>query len=379
MAIALGAVSATLWGGAATRLSRHDPLLAARIAPFDARIGVAAAQAAGGRASATAGLVDRALARDVTIPAAIELRALRAEAAGQASQAARLFSLSDAISRRSLATRTWLIQRAVDRGDAAGALEHFDIALRTSSAAPRILFPVLANAASDPALAGPIARMLDRPSDWRVMFLNYAIGEGGAASSIADIVLVMRDRRAIVEAGIDQTLTGALVAEQAFGKARQVHDALHPSARRGFVVDPDFSRSGEAFPFGWEFTEKGEAGAIRGRVDGKPALTYQSLVGRSGEVAVQLLTLPPGRYRLATTTATGADDASATPFWTLTCGQAGGAQIALLNQPERSGETAEAEFAVASDCPAQWLALHLRASDAPNQGGAIARVWADRP
>lgn len=375
-AVALCAITATLWSGWATHASRGDPRRAARLAPFDARIAVLAAQAGDARAPA---LTDRALARDVTIPAAIELRALRAEAAGDASRGARLFALSDAISRRSLATRTWLIQRAVDRGDVPGALEQFDIALRTSSTAPRILFPVLAQASTDPALAEPIARVLDRPQEWRIMFLRYAIGEGGAASSIADVVLRMRDRRAITDAGIDQALVAALVSQEAFGQARRTDEAFHPSpGSRGAVVDPEFSPSHAAYPFGWALTERGEAGASRARVQGRPVLAYQALAGGSGPVAVQLLTLPAAAYRLATRTATGAADPGAAPFWTLTCGQGGGTQIALLDQPDGTGAVAAAAFVVPPDCPAQWLVLHLRASDEGSQAGAIARVWVDR-
>lgn len=375
-AVASGAIVATLWSGWATHLSRGDPGLAARLAPFDARIAVLAAQADDKQAPA---LTDRALARDVTIPAAVELRALRAEASGEGPRAARLFALSDAVSRRSLATRTWLIQRAVDRGDVAGALEHFDVALRTSSAAPRILFPILAQASADPALAAPIARVLDRPQAWRVPFLHYAIEEGGAASPIADVVLRMRDRRAITEAGIDQALVAALVSQQAFGKARRTYEAFHPPPRSpSAVVDPEFSPGGAAYPFGWALTERGEAGASRARVGGRPVLAYQSLAAGSGPVAAQLLTLPPARYRLATRTATPAANPEAAPFWTLTCGQAGGAQIVLLDQPGRSGETADARFVVPPECPAQWLVLHLRASEAGEQTGAIARVWVDR-
>ncbi|HYC66064.1 MAG TPA: hypothetical protein VEC14_15145, partial [Reyranellaceae bacterium] len=186
-----------LRSGAAQSLARADPVAAAELAPGDARAAVDAARArveAGESAASpeVRRLVRTALRRDLTVPGALELRALDLELSGDRRRAGRLFELSSAISRRSLPTRLWLIQRSVDRGDVAGALDNFDLALRTSSAAPDILFPVLAGATADPGLVRPIAGVLDRPTDWRAMFLGYAISEGGAAPAIADVVLAMR-------------------------------------------------------------------------------------------------------------------------------------------------------------------------------------------
>lgn len=373
---------AVLWDGAATQLGRGDPRLAARLVPFDARIAVQAARArlgVGGsiRDPDVRRQVRRALARDVTQPAAIELRALQAQADGDGRRETRLFELSDAISRRSLGARTWLIQRSVNRGDVQGALEDFDIALRTSTAAPPILFPVLVRAASDPGLTAPIARLLDRRQDWRGMFLHYAVADAHAPPGVADVVLAMRDRRTVTEGHIDQMLVGELVSQRSFAEARRVYDAFHARpAHPTLVADPDFSRPAELFPFGWELVERGEAGATRSRADGRPALAYQSLPGGGGEVAVQLLMLPPGDYRLRARTAQPAADRLATPFWTLTCGQEGGPQIALLDQPSAKGAVAEGNVVVPADCPAQWLVLHLRGADGPN-AGAIATVSAE--
>lgn len=382
-AIALGALglsAVALLMGAANGLGRGDPAAGAALAPWDARMATAAAQALvdkGGKAETprVRALVGAALARDATLAPALELRALQARADGDRRREARLFELSSAISRRSLPTRTWLIQRAVDHGDVAGALEDFDIALRTSANAPQLLFPALARATEDPALAAPIARVLDRPEDWRVMFLNYAITDGQAAPGVANVVMNMRDRRVITQNQIDQKLVAELVAEEAFADARRVHEVLHPAAaRRGLVADPDFADPGMAFPFGWSLTERGDAGAVRAVADGRPVLAYRSLPGGSGVAATQLLTLPAGDYRLSLKTAIDASDREARPFWTLTCAQSGGGQIALVDQPAQAGGQAGADVAVPADCPAQWLALHLRESDSPDQQGAIASV-----
>ncbi len=379
--VALVLAAIELRAGSATWIARTDPALAARIAPYDARIDAAAAQAAvehGARPDApeVKRLVKRALGRDVTQPPAIELSALSAEAKGDRARAARLFELSSAVSRRSLPTRLWLIQRAVDRGDVAGALEDFDLALRTSTGAPKVLFPVLARASADPDLAGPIARLLDRPEDWRVMFLNYAVTEAHAGPGVSAVVLRMRDRRVITDNQVDQLLIGELVNEQQFRLARTIQDRFHPTSAAP-VQDPDFSDARRAFPFGWNLVETGSAGAERAQIDGRPALSWQASPGGEGQVATQLLTLAPGAWRLATRTASAPAEDDAPPVWTLACAETGGGELARLVQPKQKDQDASAEFTVPADCTAQWLVLNLKAGDAPNRSGAIAKVWVE--
>jgi hypothetical protein len=378
---ALGLSAAILDAGVANWLGRDHPGLAAQVAPHDARWAVAAAQAAvetgtSPGAPKVKARVDAALDRDLTQPSAVELRAVRADDAGDGKRATRLFELSSAISRRSLPTRLWLIQRSVDRGDVAGALEDFDIALRTSSNAPKVLFPVLARASGDPSLAAPLARLLDRPEDWRAMFLNYAVSEAHAGIGVSQVVLRMRDRRVIVDNHIDETLVAELIAEEDFALARRVQDAFHPMrASADLVRDPTFSNPALAYPFGWRLSEKGDAGAERSLIEGRPALAYQSLPGGVGQVATQLLTLAPGGYRLSTRTASAAKDGGAQPFWTLTCAEKDGPLITLLNQPTTSEVDGSIDFTVPAGCEAQWLGLNLRSADSPDQSGAIARVW----
>jgi hypothetical protein len=376
----LAACGLILRGGMANWLSRSDPATAAVIAPGNAEITMAAARAridAGEKAQdpAVRALVGAALARDVTMTPAIELSALETEATGNEARAARLFELSGKISRRSLATRLWLIQRSVDHGDVAGALQNFDIALRTSSAAPAVLFPVLTAATADPTLVEPIARALDRPGDWRVMFLQYAIHQGGAAPNIAHVVLAMRDHAAITGNGIDDLLIAQLVTDRAFEEAEHVRNVFGQPARTGaLVADGNFADPSARYPFGWGMTAKGDLEALRGPEQGRPVLAYRAVAGRAGQVAAQLLFLPPGTYRLAARTAT-AGDPGALPYWTLTCAEQGGAGIATLDQPSRKDGSATADFRVPDGCPAQWITFTLRPSDLPQgQSGAVAQI-----
>ena len=369
--------------GAAIHLANSDPGAAAALAPYEARAAIAAVQAhmakGGDIASPEARtLVAQALARDVTLTSAIELRALQAEAAHDPAREARLFSLSSSISRRSLPTRLWLIQRSVDGGDVAGALDNFDIALRTSITAPDVLFPVLARATSDPSLAAPMARLLDRPEDWRLAFLHYAITEAHAGPGVAGVLMHMHDRRMILAGRVDEALIGELASEHAYGLARQVRVTFGPPLGPGLVADPDFADPRQAYPFGWNLIEDGAAGAQRARVDGRSQLQYQANPGGGGQVATQLLTLAPGPYRLAVTTAAPASDPLSQPFWTLTCSGDAGLQLGVLDQPATTGAAVGLDFTVPQGCEGQWLVLILKSSDAPNLTGAIGSVEVSR-
>jgi hypothetical protein len=118
--------------------------------------------------------------------------------------------------------------------------------------------------------------------------------------------------------------------------------------------------------------------AERAIVGSSPALEYRAVPGRSGQVAAQLLMLRPGPYILATRTAAlGTGEA---PYWSLTCGEAGGAELARLDQPKAAGSEAETALRVPQGCAAQWLTLRIRPSaDASPQSGAIAWVRVSAP
>ncbi len=352
-------------------LTDSRPDLAARIAPWSAQAAVeaAAAIAHDPRDPQVRALVTRALARDASLVSAIELRAADLAASGKPTEARQLFALSNRLSRRSLPTRLWLIQQSVDRGDVAGALDNFDIALRTSTEAPPILFPVLARASSDPTLTAPIARMLDRPSDWRLMYFEWALTNDADLGSLANVAIAMNDRGVVREGQIDQRLIAQLATAGDFAQAVRLRNRFDPPSP-GLIADPHFANPKAQFPFGWGLASDGTMGAERGLGTGGAQLSYQAGPAHSGQVAAQLLVLAPGRYSLSVkSAAAGVGEA---PYWSVACGQAGGSEIAGLDQPLAAGRLARTEFAVPAGCPAQWLTLSIRPSaESTPQTGAV--------
>lgn len=376
-AIALCAMAAAvlfLPSSLAAWAADEHPRFAASIAPWNALAASDAAAAIPGdpRKPEIRALVAKSLRRDVTQVNALELRALDLALSGKTTQARRLFQLSDRLSRRSLATRLWLIQDAVDRGDVGEALHNFDIALRTTTDAQPILFPVLTRASADPRLTTALARTLDRPSDWRLMFVDWALSNAADVAPIAKVVAQMRDDRFIVANSLDQQLINRLVSSDEFEQASMLNQRFgHPAAG---VADPNFADLTAHYPFGWGLVSNGSIGADRALSGSATMLTYRAAPTNSGQVAAQLLALKEGHYVLATKSAATAIGAA--PYWSVSCGELHNKELARLDQPMKADGRAEVAFTVPQGCSGQWLTLRVRpAPDSSPQSGAIAFVW----
>ena len=316
-------------------------------------------------------LVRQALRRDLTQPAALELTALADENRGHPKAAARLYRLSDQISRRSLATRLWLVQDAVGRGDVAGTLANMELALRTSSAAPAFVFPALVRGLDDAKLVQPIATLVERPSDWREAFLIFA-ADNADPSSAAALFFAVHDRRLISKDELDRKVVVRLVGDGQFTLARQLDTAFGGRpVRAQLVPDGNFDDFAARYPFGWGLTERAELGAARQIDDGHSVLAFHATVAEGGQVAAQLLTLPPGSYALETQ-AGRQERVDTPPLWTLSCA-APATLIVTLALPSEPHATSTALFAIPPDCPAQWLALTVRPALTP-QSGSVQEV-----
>jgi hypothetical protein len=329
-------------------------------APEDARSAVDAARERIERGADPAGPPMQALARDVlrrdaTVPAALELAAVGAEEAGDRAAAARLYRLSSRISRRSLPTRLWLAEDAVARGDVVQALANMDIALRTSSAGPEIVFPALARGLEDPALVPRIAAMADRPSEWREAFLNYASEQAEPAAG-AVLFMAIHDRRYVIANELDRRLIARVVDGGDFLLARRLDRAFAAHAGAdALVADARFANPGARYPFGWGLTDSAELGAARDAA----ALSYRANSAEGGQIAAQLLTLPEGQYVLESRGS--GSEAATPPLWVVTCA----GKPRMIATAELNART---RFRVPEQCAAQWLTLAVQRALVPQSG-----------
>lgn len=160
-------------------------------------------------------------------------------------------------------------------------------------------------------------------------------------------------------------LVTRLVERGRFIEARGVWQRVHrlsdatlaaPIFNAGLVPSP------ASAPFNWTLVS-GSLGVAEMRQGGLAVDYY----GReSGNLATQLLTLRPGRYRFSVLVDPGKTDNAAGLFWTIACANV--QQPALLNLRVTATATRRrlaGDFAVPAGCSAQGLALRGEAGEFP--------------
>ena len=340
-------------------LTRADPAGALARWPWNAaaRAEQATALLTTAQDRATAARV-RALSAAALRDQPLSVRAIRAlgvaqAIAGEERAAGRTMGFAETLSRRDLPTELWLIEDRVARGDVAGALVHYDRALRSADTAPDLLFPVLVAASADPAVARPLARLVaTRPLWWRD-YLTRLIQASPSSTGTATIVAALRlDQGDADERGL---LSPAMTRLADAGRA-DLAARLAPVA--GTLRNGGFEAQGGLVPFEWRLAEEGDLDAeIDVRPDGRGnALFLDARSGRGGNVARQLLTLAPGRYRLTGT----AGDVAAGEVPTIYLACAGKTTVIgrfRTRAAPTSGAPFAIDFAVPAGCGGQWLGI----------------------
>lgn len=377
LAALVGGISVA--GTTAQVIRNADPERAHKLAPGDGRITallaarrlIAEPTAAG--SFSPAALARAALRQDPTaIPAVVTL-GLTTQLRSGPTSARRLFAYSEVLSRRDLQTQLWSIEDAVGRGDVAGALVHYDRALRTSRTAPDLLFPVLASAIADPTVrAATIRTLVDRPG-WGDAFISHVARGAGDPEVTTDFFAGLHRAGVPVfeEAGV--TAMNALVARGLFERAWNYYASIHPGANPRRSRDPDFSADPKMpAPFDW--TGLNDAGIITSfqRGDRGGLFDFSVSAGAGGALLRQMQVLPPGAYRLVGRSI-GPDQPEPTlPYWTLTCTDGRELGRVPVSGRGQSDGLFVGRFDVPAGCPVQTLTLMARSSEAI--GGTLGQI-----
>lgn len=358
---------------------RVDPAQAYRYSPFDpAGAGMFAAALAvskgdGSDRRRADALARHALMGDATVVPAVTTLGINAQFRGDVEQARRLFGYSQRLSRRDLQTQLWAIEDSVGRGDVAGALHHYDIALRTSRSAPDMLFPVLSDTLADPAIRLALTKTLAARPVWAASFIDYAAGHAPDARSMAALFQGVRQAGGTVSPFAQSSAIHALLAAGKPDEAWRYYASLRPGADRRTLRDGRFmADSTAALPFDWvPVNDGGILTSIQpGRHGG--AFVFSAAPGTGGAMLTQQQVLPPGNYQL---NGYGMDVAagSAPPYWTLRCKD--GRELGRINVPN-SISPAQSRFSgrfqIPAGCPMQTLALIAQPSDAV--GGVAGQI-----
>lgn len=355
----------------AVALYKRDPARAFAIASSDGRVTAQYAQTIGGNLEATPqdrrradALAIRALRQDPTAVLAVSMLALDRQIAGDGIGARRLFAYAQHLSRRDLQSQIWAIENAVARGDVAGALTHYDIALRTSRSAPDLLFPILAAAIADPGVRRQLAIKLAVSPAWGDAFINFAAARGADPRSTAQLLLMLQRASVPSPREAQASVLDALIVGGYADEAWQYYAAIRPGSDRRRSRDPRFAAAlGTPTVLDWTvMSDEGVSGSIQNRGnDG--IFDFSTPPGVGGTLLRQIQVLPPGKYRLLGRSSGIDQPAVSRPYWLLTC-RRDGRELGRVELPN-SSETQSfgGDVAVPADCDVQMLTLIARPSN----------------
>lgn len=304
---------------------------------------------------------------------AVATLGLQAQMRGDTRQARRIFDYAQKLSRRNLATQLWVIEDAVARGDIALALRHYDIALRTSSGAPDLLFPVLGGAIGQPEVRRNMIALLRQRPLWAGDFVGFVAAGGIDPKAVAAVLQGLRGSGVSVTAEAVAFLINRLLDAGAIGDAWQYYAATRGVSDRRMSRDPDFEAN-LSTPSVFDWTPISEPGIVTSFQRGPSGglFDFSTSSGTGGVVLQQMQLLTPGTYRLEGRS-TGIEQPTALlPYWVLSC--RGGSEIGRVTVPNsmQAGGRFSGAVTVPASCPVQVLALMVRSS--PSVEGVTGQI-----
>jgi hypothetical protein len=240
-----------------------------------------------------ADLIHGSLTYDALNPKALRLRGFVAEAEGDHATARRFNQLAERASRRDAGAQIWMIEDRVAANDIAGALRHYDTALSTVSKTDALLFPILANALSDPAIRKAFLPIFRADREWEPSFMSYWIGSRSDPGSAAELVIAAGGFPNPARYGdLGTGLMLALADAGEFDPLRRLYEIL-PGATPDGVRRADFAApliDGHFAPVAWRLMNGPDYGAsFRAGGDDAAVLDASAATGGRGTVARKLI------------------------------------------------------------------------------------------
>lgn len=323
--------------------------------------------------SEAAVLARTALRSDPTAVAAVSTLGLNAQAHGRTQEARKWFEYASALSRRDLQTQLWLIEDSVSRGDVGGALHHYDIALRTSSSAPDILYPVLISAIENTDVRKGMARILAARPIWASSFLLFTSGNALDLRAMADLFRDVSRRGGAIPSEAQAYVVDRLVKQGDLEVAWHYYAALRKVENRNHSRDQYFTAD---LPFpstmDWKPASGGEIVVSLQRGEQRGVVDFAGPPNIGGVLLRQTQMLPPGSYVLEGHSANVELPDGAAPYWTLICDD--GRELGRVAVPnsERNRGMFVGQFTVPAGCRVQ--SLTLVANPVNNQTGLSGQI-----
>jgi hypothetical protein len=305
------------------------------------------------------------LINDASIKSPLEagpflVRGVQAQIDGNQPLAIRAFQAAELRDGRSIPARYFLSEQYFRSGETARGLREIAVLARMVPNGIDNLAPFIASYAKDPRNRSHLLALFQ--SDRTIEQAALRVLASDAAN--ADLILDLASHSNAVPIWGDRLLQ-SLVAAGQYQKARAVWSRLAGAAASSggqLIFDPGFKGSDAPAPFNWTLTSS-TAGLAERQSGGRLHVIFYGQ--EDGVLAAQLLTLSPGRYRLAMRVA--GDAAHARPLtWTVTCARAKESLLAF--SPADAGRAAQGlSFEVPDGCEAQYFQLSGKAPDLPQQ------------
>jgi hypothetical protein len=307
-------------------------------------------------------------ARRALLSAPLDARALRVlaletERSGGLTRARMLMVIADKWTRRDSATQLWQFEQALAEGDWPGASLHADALLRRRWQLYSIVYPGLAGALRDPAAVAPVVQTLNAVPDWRGPFLSFLAWRAADPAVAARLFLALAAGPVPPTDEDDTNLVGRAISQGDYAGARALWTRLLPRGSAGaadLVYDGDFRPAPGAAPFNWRLIQsEGVTAEIVPAADGAPALHVLAPAAKSTAAAEELISLPPGIYRLSGRALVEPGQTGDLFSWRVSCVAQPDTPIA--EAPLAAGPVGwrpfSADFQVDQGCAAQWLRL----------------------
>lgn len=311
-------------------------------------------------------LARAALRREPLNPEALRVLGYYETDRGQYATARRYLALGDKLSRRDLFTQIWFINDKVRAGDAAGALHHFDTALRSSDSIGQVLYPVLAKALPDPRIQRAVAPYIRQKTDWVVEFVAYELDKGQGENELARL---FANNGGAPNDSLASALLSLLVVHGSYDEAQRYFlsmsgaapGALHDVGFSQAMTDPRF------IPVSWQPLPSDTLSIdLVATADGARAFAVVAVRSIAQHALRKLLMLAPGAYSFSADVVTETGN-TANAGWTVSCLRAGApaAEIARL-------QAGGGGFSIPLGCSAQFIDLVSGAN--PGGGGELSFI-----
>ena len=303
-------------------------------------------------------LLQRAAVQDPLAPEPFLVRGVQQSLRGDAAGARLAFEAAQWRDPRSLPAAYFLADQYVREGKIEPGLQQIAALARLSPNGGKTVGPYIASFAANPA---------NWPALRKTFHENPGLAEpafdtlSGKIETIPALLAIVDKDAFTPTASWFPRFLDTLISAGQYAKARSAWARVSKASNVELLHDVAFKDSKSLPPFNWALTSNA-VGLAERQAGGRLHILYYGQ--DDGVLAMQLLTLPPGFYRLNYKSVGSAADPENGLTWSVWCDKGA---AALASVTLRQGADRGLSFAVPPGCPAQWLRLSGASGDIAHQ------------